>query len=79
MINKASGGGVMIYVVRSLKFKKITNMSEHIENVCECISIEIDMNIGKNVVITCLYRTPGTSIEALIEYLEKNIKFCEQK
>ena len=57
----------MIYVVQSLKFKNITKMPEHIYNICECISIEINMKMCKTVVITCLYKTHGISIEVFIE------------
>ena len=72
------GGGVLIYVVQSLKFKEITEMTENIDNVYECISIEINMDRGKNIVITCLYRTTGTSIEVFLEYLENMLNLLKK-
>ena len=53
-------------------------MTENIDNVYECISIEINMDRGKNIVITCLYRTPGTSIEVFLEYLENMLNLLKK-
>ena len=60
----------MIYILQSLKYKQINELSEVIDNVFESVSIEIETSNGKNIVITCLYRPPGTNIELFNEHLE---------
>ena len=57
---KKRGGGVMIYVPKSLNFKVVEQMTECVDDFYECISIEIDVNRGKNIIVSCLYRTPGS-------------------
>lgn len=68
--NKA-GGGVAIYVNKNIKYKIVVKMTDAIEGLLECISIEINCEKKKNIIITCLYRTPGSSIELFTEWLEK--------
>ena len=72
-INRSNkrGGGVMIYVSKSIKFKMVKNMSEAIDDLYECVTIEIESMKGRNTIITCMYRTPGTNIETYLEHLNK--------
>ena len=72
------GGGVMIYILQSLKFKMITELSECIENVYDCVSIEIDTTKGKNIIVTCLYRPPGTNIDIFNDHLENLLSLVKQ-
>ena len=65
------GGGVMIYVSKSLNFKVVEQMTECVDDFYECISIEIDVNRGKNIIVSCLYRTLGSCVDLFNEYLEK--------
>ena len=76
--NNKRGGGVMIYVLRSLKFKFVTELSESIDNVFECVSIEIETIKNKNIIVTCLYRAPGTNIEIFNEHLENLLSLVKQ-
>lgn len=39
-------------------------MSVQIENIMECVTVEIDMDKTKNIIISCIYRTPGSCIES---------------
>ena len=64
------GGGVIIYVSHVLKFKLLSELSENIDDVYECVSVEIATVKSKNITITCLYRPPGTNIELFNYYLE---------
>lgn len=57
------GGGVAIYVDSALTSKIIKNMTTTIDGIMECLTIEISDADTKNIVITCLYRTPGSSID----------------
>ena len=70
------GGGVAIYVNNNLNFEVRDNMCTVIDDVLECISVELFLP-NKNVIISCLYRQPGSPIISLNNFLEttfKNIK-----
>ena len=57
-LNKG-GGGVAIYVDMNLKYKIVEAMSQVVDNLLECITIEICMESKRNVSISCIYRIPG--------------------
>ena len=59
-------GGVAIYVDKTLNFKVLDSMATVVDNVLECISIEICKE-KINLVISCLYSAPGSNIEVLAE------------
>lgn len=46
-------------------------MSTVIDNVLECITIEICKEKTKNVIISCIYRAPGSSIEIFKDWMEE--------
>ena len=46
-------------------------MSMVVNNILECITIEIYKEKMKNVIISCIYRTPGSSIELFTEWMEE--------
>ena len=64
------GGGVIIYVSNVLKFKLLPELSENINDVYDYISLETDTVKSRYIIITCLYRPPGTNIELFNYYLE---------
>ena len=39
-----------------------------VENVFECVTIEMCIKNHKNIVVNCLYRTPGSSIDHFNEH-----------
>lgn len=55
--NNKTAGGVALYIHRSLKFNIVQDMTIAIDELMECIIIEIQMETKKNV--SCIYRTPG--------------------
>ena len=61
------GGGVALYIDRNLRYKTIENMSTIVNDVMECITIEICMGTKRNVIVSCVYRTPGSNIEIFTE------------
>lgn len=74
------GGSVALFVRSGLKCKVIVNMTFSIDNLMECLSVEIEGNRSKNMFISCVYRTPGSCIDkfskTISEMLEKhNEKF----
>ena len=56
-------GGVSIYVRDCFDYKLIKNMSIDIEDVMECVTIEINFQKSANVIFTCVYRKCGSCIE----------------
>lgn len=36
----------------------------------ECITIEVSMGNKKNIILSCIYRTPGSNIDIFIEKIE---------
>lgn len=52
--NKA-GGGVSIYVHKNSKFKVIDKMTLTINDILECITIEIHNEKQKNIIVSCVY------------------------
>ena len=44
-------------------------MSTVINIVLECVTFEILMEKNKNIVVSCLYRTPGSNIDSFINWV----------
>lgn len=64
------GGGVALYIKNSLKYKVVECMSTTIDNLMDCITVEICMEKQKNVIVSCVYRAPDSSIEAFKDSME---------
>ena len=61
------GGGVAIYVKNTFKHRLLNQMTYVVNYLLECLSIELTV---KNIV-TCLYRQPDSSIDDLLNNIEK--------
>lgn len=46
------------------------NMSAVVDNVLECLTIEISMVNKKNVIVSCIYRTPGSNMDVFKNWIE---------
>ena len=57
------GGGVAIYISKSIDFMEIKSMSSVVDNIMECVTVELKLNKGKHVIIGCTYRTPGSNAD----------------
>ncbi len=55
-----NGGGVVLYVNNAFKCKKVETMSTSVENIMEMVTVEINIEGHKNILISCVYRTPGS-------------------
>ena len=65
------GGGVAIYVKNTLKHRLLNQMTYVVNDLLECLTIELtDQNNNKNIV-TCIYRQPDSSIDDFINNIEK--------
>ena len=67
--NRKSGGAA-IYINKSVNFKSMKCMSLQIDNIMKCVSIELCINRGKNIIVTCVYTTCGSSISAFSEQIQ---------
>ena len=70
------GGGVLLYVSKTLNFKKLDKYSVQLDDVMESVTIEIDITNSKNIILSCVYRSPGSKLEQFIDYIEQFLKFC---
>lgn len=72
-VNRESSceGGVALFVDRGLTSKVVENMSIIIDNIMECITIEICMEKMNNVIVSCVYRKPGSKIETFKENMKR--------
>ena len=65
------GGGVAIYVKNTFKHRLLNQMTYVVNDLLECLSIELtDLSNNKNIV-TCLYRQPDSSTDDLINNINK--------
>ena len=58
-----SGGGVAIYILNSIDCMAIKSMSSVVDNIMECVAVELKLNKRKHVIIGCMYRTPGSNVD----------------
>lgn len=50
-----NGGGVAVYVDNKLQYKIVESMTVVVDDICECITIEIFRENMKNIFVTCIY------------------------
>ncbi|XP_042076683.1 uncharacterized protein LOC106633234 [Haplochromis burtoni] len=77
-INK-KGGGVALYIDKNLKYKRMGRMTTVIDGVMECLSVEISIEKRKNLIVSCIYRTPGSKIEIFKDNMEDLFTNINQK
>ena len=65
------GGGVCFYISNTLSFKEIPRLSFAKEDNFECLTIEVDRTNSKNMIVTCVYRTPGSSMDKFNDEFKK--------
>lgn len=73
------GGGVAIYIHNSIKYNVVTDLTLAIDGIFECLTIEIVNEKKKNVIISCIYRTPSSSIETFNAWMDKLFSSMNQK
>ena len=64
------GGGVALYVhcrfncaIRAVKCKVV-------EQLFECVTVELDLKKHTNITVSCVYRTPGSDVDLFCESLD---------
>ena len=64
------GGGVAVYINNKFNCKLLNDQYLSIENVCECVTVEICLKKSKNIIISCIYRTPDSQIDNFNQNIE---------
>ena len=67
------GGCFAIYVKNIFDCTIVNSKSMCIENNLECVAVELNMPKMRNVIISCVYRTPGVQLDTFCESLESII------
>ncbi len=67
-----------LYVDKHLNYK-VEDMSATVDNVMECITIETYRKRTKNVIVSCVYRTPGSNTETFTLKMEEMFAKLNQK
>ena len=68
------GGGVALYIHKKFKYKLRTDI--HFQGV-EDIFVEIENNLGKNIIVSTLYRPPCNKINNFVDNLDEVLdKMC---
>ena len=73
------GGGVTLYVHDSIRVKKSNEFSVAINDVLESITIELHIEKGKNIIISCIYRVPGSNIQYYSDFIEQFLHVVQNK
>ena len=55
---------------KSFNYKVVENMTTAVDDVLECITIEICMEKKTNAIVSCVYRAPGFNIEIFEDSME---------
>lgn len=59
-----------VYIDKSLDYRVLDGMTTVVDNLLECLTIEICTEKKKNVTVSCIYRAPGSSIGTFSEWME---------
>lgn len=54
-------------------------MTIAIDEIMECLTVEIQLEKKSNVIVSCVYRTPGSIVEMFNECIEKLFSTVNQK
>ena len=72
--NNKTAGGVALYVSTDLRCRGVKSTTNNIENIMECLTIELNIEKSKNIVISCVYRNPGSCLDTFVKALDN--MFC---
>lgn len=68
---KKTGGGAALYIDKNLSCKILEDMTLAVEDLFECITVEIVLQARKTILVSCIYRTPGSDSNLFREWVEK--------
>lgn len=61
--NNQKVGGVALYIDQRYQCKIVNKMYFVLDTIMECITVQIEMEKSKNILISCIYRKPGSNID----------------
>ena len=64
------GGSVALYICNELTCRLLETKTMKVENICECITVELAIKNHTNVIINCIYRTPGSNLDIFCEKIQ---------
>ena len=67
--NKSSGG-VAIFVEKSFNFMVLENMTTAIDDLVECVTVEIWRERHKHILVSCIYRAQESNIDTFRQWME---------
>ena len=73
-----SGGGVAIFTKNNLQSKIAINASFSINEIIDCISVEIETK-EQNIVICCVYRPPNRNVNDFTSQLDRLLQLFQNK
>ena len=69
------GGGVALYIKQSLQCSLIKQFSTSIPMLLEQLAVEITIQGSKNIVISCMYRSPNGDFNKFNEYVDMFLNY----
>lgn len=66
--------GVALNINSFLRCKVVDNMTRVVDNIMEIITMEIINEKSKNVLVSCVYRAPGTSVEIFTDIIAERFE-----
>ena len=54
-------------------------MSNIVDDLLEQVSVEISLSENKRIVVSCIYRSPGTNIDNFNEFFERIFNHMNEK
>lgn len=55
----------------NLRHSVVEDMSFIVENIFECLTVEFHREHRNNVILSCIYRKPGSCVEKFSEYMKE--------
>ena len=75
----SKAGGTALYINKSYKSRSVSNMSFALDNIMECITVEIEIKKSKNLLISCVYRKPGSCVDTFEKKLAELYNYTSSK
>ncbi len=68
-----------LYADKNSHCKVVESMTTAVKDVLECITEEICMEQKKNIIVCCIYRTPGSNVVLFKDWMEEMFSSNSQK
>ena len=56
-----------MYIRNDIRFEVLDNINCSIDNVLECICVKLYLSLKRYIIVSCLYRRPGSTINTTID------------